>query len=66
MTAIASLSALVGMPYEAPYSGSKAAASPVDASVTMAIKGSMPSAVAKASYQAAYHCGCWNGVGGLM
>src|SRR3954454_11446523 len=47
-------------------SGSKAAASPVDASVTMAISGSMPSAAANASYQAAYHCGCWNGVGGLV
>ena len=43
-------------------SGSNAAGSPVDASVTMAINGSTPSAPAKASYQASYHCGCWNGV----
>src|SRR4051812_891464 len=32
----------------------------------MAIRGSTRSAPAKASYQAATHCGCWNGVDGLM
>ena len=47
-------------------SGSSAAGSPVDASVTTAISGSTPSAPAKAAYQASYHCGCWNGVDGLM
>src|SRR5258708_22164170 len=47
-------------------SGSNAACSPLAASVTTAINGSLPPAPAKAPYHAAHHCGCWNGVDGLM
>src|SRR6266404_8189362 len=47
-------------------SGSNAAWSPLAASVTTAINGSTSSAPAKAPYQASHHCGCWNGVDGLM
>src|SRR5260370_28263637 len=47
-------------------SGSNAAWSPLTASVTTAINASTPSAPAKAPYHASHHCGCWNGVVGLM